>query len=51
MKIKLDLTLNIEEPWPLTCIFCGSTDLIYSEHKHDIICLECGRYQLEGLWI
>jgi len=33
--------------WPLTCIYCGSEQVIPSSIKlDDYLCCDCGRYQL-----
>lgn len=33
--------------WPLTCIYCGSEQVIWSTTKQNVLCEECGRWQLE----
>ena len=40
----LDDTIVIE--WPLTCIYCGSERVYYSEYKNDVRCQVCGKWQL-----
>ena len=32
--------------WPLTCIHCGSTQVLYSDYANDCKCQVCERWQL-----
>ena len=32
---------------PLTCIFCGSTEVTYLQYISDGQCGECGKWQIE----
>ena len=40
------VTDYIVEVWPLTCVYCDSKDLIFSPTKDDVLCNDCGRWQL-----
>ena len=33
--------------WPLTCVHCGSDDIIFSPTKDNTLCQCCGEWQLE----
>lgn len=32
--------------WPLTCIYCGSSEVYYSNYADDSKCQVCDRWQL-----
>ena len=40
-------TYETWEHWPLTCIHCGSEEVIKSDHENNYLCCDCGRWQLE----
>ena len=33
--------------WPLTCIYCGSTEVVFEQYVKDAYCQCCGKWQLE----
>ena len=35
-----------DSTWPLTCIYCGSERVYYSEYQNDVRCQVCGEWQL-----
>ena len=32
--------------WPLVCVFCGSTEVVFSQYVGDAKCQCCGEWQL-----
>ena len=44
-EIEVNFTRSYDA-WPLTCIHCEGIDLTISSQVDDVICNDCGRWQL-----